>query len=405
MTYDPDSEVLFTGSLPAPPSGDGAAPRRRRARRTMLMNDALVQAITSAAGDDFYVFDTECRSLAVRARNGLSSYYFYPESQPGQKKQIGSVCSMTCDEARREARRRWDIIFNAPDDEWQPRLRDLPFGEVFARDRAYAGANAREIRFQRLVREHILPQFEARPISKITRRELCNVIDSLARKQPGQANLLQNQLKAFFNRCAYKNILDANPLARRAAPSNRGRPTTLLPATDLALIFFAARELAAPWRTMIPLLILTGARVVDVRHLSQDRIDWQNGTYASQTNLRAPWLSWNPLSALALEILTEAAPQAGRLFPSPRHNAKAPIELRPTVLAEVQKRSQTSDWSWCDVSRSVAAQLRALDAAGAGIGVTAIDRERSLLNAWANSLPHNLDKALATRASDDAIEL
>lgn len=403
-----DDDDIFFGAL-----GDSmlaaAEPRKRRARRYELLDDNLVQSMRSEGGKDRYVFDKQCPYLAVRLRDQLATYYFYPStlSTGGPKKHaIGPSELLTTEKARQTARVHHEAYFGSACDEMKPRLHALAFGDAFSRYKRRVDFTSAGKRFQRLVHEVFLPTIEHRPVSSLTRRELSLAIDSLAAREPGQANLLQKQLKTFLNWCIDQNIIDGNPLARRAAPSNRSRRWSFLPATQVALIYYAARELPAPWKTMVGLLVLTGARVSDIRSLTHEGVDLGSGTFACGSHTRRAWLPHYVLSDLALEILNEAAASEGLLFPSPRKNTRGAIELRPSILMDLHAMTETAGWSWYDLTRSVRSHLRSVESSLiSGIDPSPIERERAKLNTWANALSEHRDRAIEMRANEQECAL
>ncbi len=178
---------------------------------------------------------------------------------------------------------------------------------------------------------------------------------------------------------------------------------------DIALIYFAAREMEQPWRTMVALLILTGASVSDIRALEARHIDWANGTFATKHFVERP-AQWEPLSDLALQVLSEVSGSADLVFRSSRKGCAGPIELRPSIRRALQEQTETSDWSWYDLVKSVRARIRSIDDPVHGVRADPTEPDwrihaRARANAWANGLGLAREKALAARVSEAEIVL
>jgi hypothetical protein len=109
-------------------------------------------------------------------------------------------------------------------------------------------------------RRHILPLCGERGVKEVTRREIVDLIDGVARTRgPITANRLSAAISAWLNFLVGDGILDVSPAGRLRKSEEKPRERCLSEA-ELVTVWQAADQLGGPHGRFIKLLIATLAR-------------------------------------------------------------------------------------------------------------------------------------------------
>ena len=297
----------------------------------------------------------------------------------------------------------------------------LTVGDLLER---YDARRLAQLRKRRVIHRALACAFaplSRREATSLTRRDIAEVVDSMADRAPIHANRVLAYAKAFFGWAVGRGYLEANPAAAISKPTReiaRDRTPTI---EEVAEIWRAAETLGYPFGHIVQLLILTAARRDEVGamqlgepHLPEggDEGCWTLPSCRSK-NGRA---LRNPLSPLARRVLESAlvarvadGPYAftttGRTPVSGWSRAKARLDA---VIAEHRrKRCELADmpgWRIHDLRRAFATAAcdllhvdpavadRCLNHVGAGTTSTVAriyarsemyDQRRDALNRWA----------------------
>jgi integrase len=157
--------------------------------------------------------------------------------------------------------------------------------------------------------EHLLARGIVKPwgrrrLSEVRRPEIVALLDPIADRAPTVAN---RTLSAFHHLCAWameRGLIESNPCAGIRAPAPEKPRDRTLDDDEVRALWVAAQALGFPYRPMIQLLALTGARVREISEARWTEFDlmkqiWSLPAERAKNN-RAHEV---PLSASALAIL------------------------------------------------------------------------------------------------------
>lgn len=174
---------------------------------------------------------------------------------------------------------------------------------------------------ERMLRKDVLPRWASRKAKDITRRDIVKLLNEIVdRGAPIAANRTLTILRRMFNFAVGQAIIDVSPCDKVEAPSAENRRDRVLTEEEIRLLWHALET--APMepnvRRILRLMLVTGQRRGEVMGIPAHEIDYEKRLWTlpadRSKNGREHLI---PLSALAIDILTEVAPNvAGHLFPS-----------------------------------------------------------------------------------------
>lgn len=157
-------------------------------------------------------------------------------------------------------------------------------------------------------------------------------------------------LRAFMRWAYRRHYLDQNPMARMEAPPPVPSRERTLTDQELTAVWHGAAQLGV-YGTIVRLLILTGQRREEIAQLTGDMIGEGTITLPS-------WLTKNgqehafPIGPLAQSLLPKPH-KNGRLFPARRERSDKAFSGFSKGKAELQKLTNTSDWTLHDLRRTL----------------------------------------------------
>ena len=257
------------------------------------MPQPLTQAKVNKATTSTRVLiaDGGCRGLYLDVRPNGKSYRLRYTEKSGQQRtaNIGSADLLRLSEARKIAQdlgRRLLLgeDIQAKPETTKPEPPKITFGQfLHERYLPYAKATKRGFSYEMSVlRNHILPAFEHRPLAEITKGEITAFIHGRISTglASGTINRLLNALKAIFSRAVEWEIagLEKNPAhGIKQLPDNHRRERFLSPEEAAHLTRCVA---ASPNRMLFPIvafLLLTGCRKREVLDARWEFIDLDRG--------------------------------------------------------------------------------------------------------------------------------
>jgi integrase len=237
--------------------------------------------------------------------------------------------------------------------------------------------------FERVLRRDVIPEWGARPIAEITRRDVIEILDTIAERAPVQANRTLVILKVLFGWAVDRDIIGADPTARVQKPTAEKARERVLSDAELRAFWLGCDRLGWPFGPVFQLLALTAARKGEIGELRRPEIDW------AKRLIEIPGERYKtgrahaiPLADAALRILDglpEIEPQAledgttapafvfttnGKTAISGYSKAKA--ELDGYMLEELRRGEKDPDkitlapWIIHDLRRTVRTNLSAL---------------------------------------------
>jgi integrase len=159
-----------------------------------------------------------------------------------------------------------------------------------------------------LHRRYLASRLDHRPVSEITRLEIGNVLDEIAKTTPRTADLATDLLSSMWNWAIDGGRADVNPAARQRA-RHAGKPRTkVLTDDELARVWHAlgGRERGHQMARAIKLLILTGARINEV--IGAEKIEVSADIWTKPAiRMKNADPHVVPLTATAKQLFAEAA--------------------------------------------------------------------------------------------------
>ena len=125
----------------------------------------------------------------------------------------------------------------------------------------------------RLLNRDVLPHWQHKPITEITRRDALELIDRVAdRGAPVMARRLHAHLHRLFEWAVGRGIVEANPMHRLPKVGSETPRDRVLSDRELKLVWDAGGEMGWPFGCAYRLLILTGAREGEIGGLRWSEI-------------------------------------------------------------------------------------------------------------------------------------
>jgi integrase len=215
---------------------------------------------------------------------------------------------------------------------------------------------------ERILNRELKPWAD-RPIQKIVKRDVVELLDVTAKRAPYTANRLLAHLRKLFAWAMERDIIGASPVAGVQAPAREVSRDRVLTPDELAAVWRASEGLGWPFCPIVRLLIVTGARRDEVgsmrwADLDLEAAEWRLPREAVKTDRQHTV----PLSRLALSIIAglpriEGSPY---VFPSIREGSTNPASGYSKAKARLDKLSGVQGWRYHDIRRSVATGLQRL---------------------------------------------
>jgi integrase len=238
--------------------------------------------------------------------------------------------------------------------------------EWLKRDQAYRRTYAE---VKRKIDVDVRPYWDDRPFASITRRDVIELIDRIADRCAVTASRrTQGVLHRLFRWARGRGIIEANPVADLPKHGTETRRDRVLNDAELALVWRAAGDTDWPFGPIFRLLILTGARRLEIGALRWPEIDGNTIRLAgARTKNGEP--REIPLSPMA-SILIQALPRiAGSDFVFSTTGGGTPVRtygrakaLLDEKIAKLNHGRAIPPWRIHDLRRSVATGLQRLGA-------------------------------------------
>ena len=127
---------------------------------------------------------------------------------------------------------------------------------------------------RRMFDKDVLPRYGDVPVSAVTADDAEAMVMTVAdRGAVTQARRLHAHLHRFFKWCVLKRKVVTNPLDAVAKPGKDVARDRVLSDDELARVWHASSKLDFPFGPLYKLLVLTGARLDEVRRLTWDEVD------------------------------------------------------------------------------------------------------------------------------------
>ena len=321
-----------------------------------------VERIRAPASGQTDHFDQGYPGLALRVSYGGAKTWVYFYRLFGKQKRLtlGRWPSMSLSAAReawRDARKTIDKgespqhqrpaaanSFAAVADEW------------LKRDQAH---NRTHLWVQRIIERCAKPVWEGRQISTIGRRDINDLIDSVAdRGAIVMARRLHSYLHRLFRWAVGRGILETNPMAHMPKPGGEVPRDRVLTDPELAQVFKNTTKLRLPFGPIFQLLVLTGARRSEITGLRWSEIK-DDTIILGRDRTKAGEAHSIPLSPHALDIIK----QLPRIGPSDfvfTINGRNAVTDLAASKERLDGLTEIPAWHTHDLRRTVATGLQRL---------------------------------------------
>jgi integrase len=176
---------------------------------------------------------------------------------------------------------------------------------------------------KRILERDVIPAWGARKASKITRRDVIDLLDEIVgRGAPVQANRTLAVVRRMFNFAIDRDVIAATPCHRLKPPSPETHKDRYLTLDEIRRFWNGLETAALARRTKLAfrLLLLTLQRSSEVIGINTSELDIRSRTWiipaARTKNKRAHLVPLSPLAAEIIAELLEEAGEDGFLFPA-----------------------------------------------------------------------------------------
>ena len=214
---------------------------------------------------------------------------------------------------------------------------------------------------ERVLNREILPTWEHREVSTITKRDVIQLIEAIAdRGTPIMARRTLAYIHRFFKWAISRDIgVENNPAAGVAKPGQETKRDRVLTDKELRAIWKGAEKIGWPWADAIKLLILTGARREEIGQLRWSEIvEDQIRLKGARTKNGQPHNI--PLSKPALAIISDLPRINGDADLVFTVTGRTPISGWSKAKIELNAAAPSEAWRIHDLRRTVATGLQRL---------------------------------------------
>ena len=254
----------------------------------------------------------------------------------------------------------------------------------------------------------VLPAWKHRPMKEITRRDVRELLDTIAaRPAPIVANRVRSLLHKLFNVVIQLDVVELNPVTATRKPGVEQQRDRVLTHDEIRTFWTACEALPLEMRAAWKLRLLTAQRGGEVFGMRWQDMDLEGGWWTIPSSGSKNKLPHRvPLSTLALEIVTAVRAHRNEQLQAQKNPKPSVFVLRTArgkrQQAEAAATFKVDDFRGHDLRRTAASLM-----AGSGVsrlviskilnhverGVTAVyDRhsydveKRIALDAWARTL-------------------
>lgn len=330
------------------------------------LSDLTVKNLPLPVKGQARYWDASLPGFGIRVSQGGAKTWIVldPRSKVRTQETIGRYPLISLQDARSEAKR-----LLAEKTLGKHRARSLPWD--VARDEYLA-----EVKERRKPRTHtdykrILMtrfKFAGTKLSEVTPQD----IQAKLRKidyAPAEQQHAFVVARAFFNWAHQKHYVDTSPMARMKPPHSYKPRARILTDEEIAKVWNACGD--DTFSSIVKLLILTGLRKGEAKHLTRDMIQ-------GDRVVLPPWLTKNsrehvfPLPSTVSALLGAFPNTDGPILGVPVGEERKPFSAWSKNKAKLDTRSGVTNWTLHDLRRSTASGL-------AGLG-TPIQVVEKLLN-------------------------
>ena len=311
---------------------------------------------------DFW--DTLTPGLCVRVSGSTGRMTWlvrYRANGKHRRMKLGTYPGQSLADARAAARSvqaKADAGEDPAADQQERRSADTTFGAMAQEvldGKAPTSREATRKERERILRAELLPHWKDRPADSITRREVVQLVERIARRAPTMANRTLALVKTLYNDALEKGFggLQSNPAHKLAPPrieSGRGR---FLKRDEIRTVWRTLEEELPLMQALFKLTLITVQRVGSVCAMRWTDIDDTDVWTIPPDVFKGKRPHAAPLCDEALQILAEL-PRVDEVyvFPGRADGAHPHITSTNKALQRIRKASGLPQWTVHDFRRT-----------------------------------------------------
>ncbi len=248
---------------------------------------------TVADGKEAWVWDSEVKGFGLRVHPTGRKVYIV-EYRPGDggrnarktRLTIGAHGShWTASTAREEAQRVIGLVRAGRDpmaERNESRSKEgktvaqlvAAFIEKYAQEKQRSWAETK-----RVLEKDVIPAFGSKDISDVTRQDIVQMLDRVAKRGPIMANRTLAYVRKFFNWCMKQDYVVENPCVGIDPPGKTNSRDRVLEDGELVEVWHASEKIGYPVGDIVKLLILTAQRRNEVAGMCWEEVDFKSKTW------------------------------------------------------------------------------------------------------------------------------
>ena len=338
-------------------------------RETHRLTKRVLDALKPRASA-YTIWDAGLRGFGVKIHASGSQAFVARYNVEGRRREVtlGRFGPLTVDEGRELARRALGEASKGNDP--LAAVATLTIQEALA---LYQAAHLARLRqghdAHSSLRRNLAPVL-ARNVTSITRADLANIVDRLAKSKPYAANRALAYAHKFFGWCVDRGHCEKNPASGLTKPHKERARDRVLGMDELVSIWRSAEALGEPWSSFLRVLILTSQRRSEVAHMRRDEVDLAAGEWtlpADRTKNGKPHTVH--LSSAASALIAAMIDRRPGAFVFSTTLTKPIFSFSGKLKDRLDEISGVSGWRLHDFRRTFATQL-----ADQGVDIATADR-------------------------------
>lgn len=216
--------------------------------------------------------------------------------------------------------------------------------------------------WRNIAKVEIVPALGHRAPEEITRRDVRNLVATIAEKRPYWANRVFELVRRVFSWGVEKDLIAASPCVGLKKPGGEKPRDRVLSSEEIRFVW-AALDAEGLFGEAVRLLFFTAARPKEVLCARWNEVDVEDRIWripSARMKNREPHVV--PLSEGAMTLLARVRAEVGDaefVFPSPAH--RGPLVAIAKPVARIRKQSGV-EFQLRDVRRTVRTRLREMGA-------------------------------------------
>ena len=337
----------------------------------VILADKIIRELKPDPQSEFHMWDSQLPGFGVRVRqSGHKTYvlFYRPKNRNRFRKlTLGRADAIQATEARRQAREMLGQIAagkDPADEKLAYRTASLRAAyEAFKTEHLPSVSREHARHRERIFERHFLPKLGDKVLREISRGEIKEIIDRIAKKHKIAACNAQRGFSAFLSWCLDHGLIEHHVLRGSKLPAPYHPREQILTDDELINVWTACDSLPQLWKTYFRMLIASGQRRSEVAgmHWNEINLDLHIWTLpAIRTKNRHQHVV--PLSPLMMTVLREAPGTSRFVFPSPI-DRKTHVHSFGRSTDALRKMAKVSGFRLHDLRRTAASIMGKIEVA------------------------------------------